>query len=120
MNEGIAEYVAYHALVFAGFTDNTTVSEFMKSAARRSGEADVPLASLEDNSPVWPGHIGYLALEWLIGQTTLGGEPLGTLCTLVASRVSVDAAFEQVFGITRNQFYEVSGELVPEAPERSR
>ena len=118
MNEGIAEYVAYQALISAGFTDVPQVRNFMESAARRSGEADVQLTSLETNSPVWSGHIGYLAVEWLIGQAPPGGEPMSTLCTLVGSGVSVDSAFEQVFRITREQFYEVSGELVPQTPER--
>ena len=107
LNEGIAEYIAHQALSLAS---STTVRQWMISTAMYVGSADIPLDELEINSAVWPGHIGYLAVEWLVDQAPGGLQSLVDVCTKVGSGSSADEAFEQAFGIYKADFYnEVSG-----------
>ena len=111
MNEGIAHYVAHHALFLAGIMDPSQVSDFMKFSAKITGQTDVSLQSLESNSPTWPGHIGYLAVDWLVNQSPVGIQSLANICTLVASGNSGDDAFEQAFGISKTDFYPIGDQL---------
>ena len=106
-SEGVAEYVAYHALISAEYTNADEVRTFMQTAARNTGQTDVPLQSLERGSGLWPGHIGYLAMEWLVNQAPGGIGSLARLCILtdVDLRNPVDTAFEQAFGISIADFY---------------
>ena len=110
LNEGIAGYIAFQVLISANSTNAAQVRQFMKSAAQNSGQADIPLQSLETNSPVWPGEIGYLAVERLVDQAPGGVQSLANVCTKVGSGSSADEAFEQAFGISKANFYDgVSG-----------
>lgn len=109
--EGIAHYIAHHALVSAGIMNSSQVSETIKSKAKNTGQTDIPLQSLESNSPTWPGHIGYLAVDWLVNQSPVGIQSLANICTLVASGNSGDDAFEQAFGISKADFYLISDQL---------
>ena len=107
MAEGIGEYIGNQALIFAGVEDASEVRFLIERRARGAGETDVPLESLERTS-LWPGHIGYLAMEWLIIQAPDGLESLANLCIgRKSSSASSEEVFENAFGISKADFYEV-------------
>ena len=108
MVEGIAEYIGNQALIFAGVEDASEVRFLIERRARGAGETDVPLESLERGS-LWPGHIGYLAMEWLVIQAPDGLESLANLCIgrRSSSAKSSEEVFEKAFGISKADFYEV-------------
>lgn len=106
LNEGIAGYVGADALIRNGTLTAGDVRDFQLSSAIYTGEANVPLESLEQANGLWPGHIGYLAVERLV--TYYAGTPLSlrTLCQKVGQGESVDQAFQEVFGISKDEFYQ--------------
>jgi hypothetical protein len=55
---------------------------------------------------VWPGHIGYLAVEYLVSNAPTGPLSLRTICELVANGVALDEAFARAFGISKQAFYQ--------------
>jgi hypothetical protein len=111
LNEGIADYVGHHALVSAGIMNSSLISEDIKGKAKNAGQTDIPLQTFESDPPTWPGHIGYLAVDWLVNQSPVGIQSLANICTLVASGNSGDDAFEQAFGIAKADFYLISDQL---------
>jgi hypothetical protein len=105
MNEGIANYVAYQALGMAGHVKLEDVKRSLINTASFSGEAITPLQDLERSSTVWPGHIGYLAIDHLAVRAPNGPTSIRTVCERVAAGSSVDQAFENAFGVTKAEFY---------------
>ncbi|MFA5944545.1 MAG: hypothetical protein WC876_08785, partial [Candidatus Thermoplasmatota archaeon] len=99
LEEGFATQVAYAALIEQGATTKGETASFMEHSAK-DGEAkqwNTPLPDLHSNQ-VWPGHIGYLALELAMADE---GHLMGlrTICTELASGTSLEAAFEAAFGV---------------------
>ena len=105
LNEGLAEYVAHRSMVRAGVANANAVRDLQLSAAASTAEADVPLGSLESSQGIWPGHIGYLAVEYLVALAPEGPLAVRTICEEVARGASVDEAFEHAFGISKIDFY---------------
>lgn len=107
-NEGVAEYVAYSAAVRAGVMNHDDVMQFMAELAVATGEAAVPLESLEypgESYSLWPGNIGFFAVHQLVDRSPSGVPSLRIVCEDVAFGATVDEAFEDAFGLTRQQFY---------------
>lgn len=105
MDEGIAEYVAYGALVDAGRMTQTDADrmEFNSSLGAELGK---PLKRFDNtNTPVWVGHVGYLAIEWLVASAPAGQQSLRALAIDIGKKKSVDAAFKDAFGLSRAAFY---------------
>ena len=108
MNEGIAHYVGHASFIRNGILSADEVRDFQLSSAIFTGEADVPLESLEMSQGLWPGHVGYLAIEFLVSESLSGQMAIRTLCEDVGNGISVDQAFADVFGMTKAYFYETA------------
>lgn len=106
LNEGIAHYVSHDSLIRNGYMTTDAVRTFQLNSAIYAGEADVPLESLEGpGSPLWPGHIGYLAVEKLVSGSSLGPLSVRRVCEQIRNGLSVNQAFENAFGVTKSNFY---------------
>lgn len=108
MNEGIAHYIGHASFLRNGLMSADEVRDFQLSSAIFTGEADVPLESLEMSQGLWPGHVGYLAIEFLVLESSSGPMAIRTICEDVGNGVSVDQAFADAFGMTKAYFYETA------------
>jgi hypothetical protein len=111
INEGIAEYVAYAAAVDAGMITWSQVNVFMAHAASESNEVSAPLELYAGSqAPAWSGHVGYLAIDWLISTSPHGERAILLLAERTAAARgtgdSVSEVFESVFGLTLESFYQ--------------
>jgi len=103
LNEGIAEYLACSALVDAGRLTWATVNPFMLNGAYQSRELDGPVRDVEN--VVWSGHVGYLAIEWLVSEAPSGRLALRTLGEEIGRGATVADAFRTAFNVELADFY---------------
>lgn len=107
ITEGAGEFVAYRAL--SPFRlDAETVRKFMLFSAVYSMESADSLRSYEylgQAYATWPGHIGFLALEYLTDLAPSGVLSLRTHCEAIARGTDRDAAFLTAFGVSKASFY---------------
>lgn len=107
LNEGIAEYVGAEGMLKNTNLQRADVHGFQLSSARFTGELARPLRDFAtQNYPVWPGHVGYLAIERLLQNAPEDLSPLRKLCTAVAGGSTVSAAFFTAFGVAQDSFYQ--------------
>ena len=120
LNEGIAEYIAYEAMIKNGEMRREDVTAFMLAAARSTGQLDRPLRDFAGGAVrdigIWPGHVGFLALHRIVPSAPGGILSLRTLCEEVAASASdpraggvgmyYPEAFETAFGISLDDFYD--------------
>lgn len=105
MNEGIAEYIAYQAMVDAGLMKWSDITRFM-AAAPRGPQLDNPLSVFgTTNTPAWAGHIGFLAIDWLVAESPEGIMALKTIAQEVLAGRSQREAFANAFGLELDDFY---------------
>jgi hypothetical protein len=104
MDEGIAEYIANEAAIQHHLVKKDAVIRFMLQASEGTDEALAPLESLEHGT-VWPGHIGYLAIDYLVSKAPKGILSLRIICEQVGQGVPVEDAFNSAFGISKQDFY---------------
>jgi transposase-like protein len=112
--EGAAEYVAYKALAQANYVQSSYVEEFMVGSSVYAGETGLPLDSLEYiNVPfsIWPGHVGYLAADYLISKSPDSLRALRKHLEAVRSNGSLESqalaqAFQSGFGLSKASFYQ--------------
>lgn len=106
LNEGIAEFVSYSALVAHGLMTTRQVSQFEYSSAAFTGELDFPLSHFGGTTAsIWPGHVGYLAVAELVHSAPEGELSIRRICERVDAGVTVEDAFLASFGISLNDFY---------------
>ena len=109
LSEGMAEFVAFEAMIESGEMDRSEVMEVMLSRARGSGELSRPLRDLGEGAirdiGIWPGHVGFLALHRIVPSAPGGILSLRTLCEEVGDGTSVPEAFETAFGVSLYDFY---------------
>ena len=120
LNEGIAEYIAYEAMIKNGEMRREDVTAFMLAAARSTGQLERPLRDFAGGAVrdigIWPGHVGFLALHRIVPSAPGGILSLRTLCEEVAASASdpraggvgmyYPEAFETAFGISLDDFYD--------------
>lgn len=112
LDEGIASFIPTEIMVRDGILNNQVERYFFYRSAKSTGQLDVPLQSLENSPDLWPGHVGYLAIERLVSQAPTRNLSLKTLCGLVDAGLPnassrVEQAFQQAFGQTKNNFYNI-------------
>ncbi|GAB3454063.1 hypothetical protein GCM10027321_04930 [Massilia terrae] len=106
INEGLAEFVANEAMFAQGSMSRADVRQFMLQSADYTGELGMPLRQLGGTSAaVWPGHIGYLAIDYLVGRAPAGIGAVRILCEQVAAGATTAAAFRTAFGVDMDSFY---------------
>ncbi len=106
MNEGIAEYVAYNAIIAAGKMSKRNADRFMLNASSGEETASPLKAFGSSQTSAWPGHVGYVAIDWLVSESPNGPMSLRILATEVAGGRSVKQAFAKAFNIELDDFYE--------------
>lgn len=108
MNEGIAAYVGFSAIVDLGKMSRRNVDKFMiNSIVQKDGEGAYPLTAYSTSqSPLWAGHIGYLAIEWLVDSAPSGPRSLRILNEEIGKGRSSNKAFATAFGLEASSFYE--------------
>src|SRR5690606_33671223 len=57
-------------------------------------------------TPAWAGHVGFVALDWLITDTGTGIAAIKTLAERVAAGRTQRQAFADTFGLEIDDFYE--------------
>ncbi len=107
LQEGGAEYIAYEALIWRGDMSRATARARNRQHADNTGVLNRPLQDFEGNVPgIWPGHVGYIAVDMLIHQYAPQGLlSLRRLCEAIASGQTEREAFETAFGIPLADFY---------------
>jgi hypothetical protein len=107
LNEGLAEYIGYGAFIRTGEMRAADVRAKHLRNALSDGSARRCLSFLESSNMagrgLWPGHIGYLAVDTLVARSQNGILSL-RIVNQEATR-GLDAAMQQAFGITKQDFY---------------
>lgn len=110
LNEGLAEYLAYAAMIRTGEMRAADVDAFMLSSAVVTGQAARCLASLENSNNsgagLWPGHIGFVAVKALVARSPNGVLSLRILNQEIGMGRTFDQAFERAFGTSKREFYD--------------
>lgn len=57
-------------------------------------------------SPAWAGHVGYLAIDWLVSESPNGMLSLRIIANEIEAGRPVAAAFATAFNIELESFYE--------------
>ena len=104
LSEGMAESLAYRALVADGLIPQANMDTFTKRQLM-AATTHPPLAQLETQWPdsANPYSVAYLAVDRLLA--TNGNAPLRAWCTAVGRGVEWHTAFAQAFGETTDAFY---------------
>ena len=106
LNEGIAEYVAYEAMINRGDMDRADVMDHMLFSAQDTGQLDRSLRDFGGTTAdIWPGHVGYLAVDRLVQAAPNGLLAVRIVCEQVAAEATVPAAFNTAFGVSLDDFY---------------
>ena len=85
--------------------EREAVREFIERTAISSNETSVPLDSLVEHGRIWPGDVGYIAVDLLVRSNRDRILSLRTLCEEVGDGASVPDAFETAFGVSLDDFY---------------
>ena len=108
LSEGVAEYIASETFISRGEMRRSAVHDQHLRFAMNDGSASRCLESLETairDIGVWPGNIGYIAVERLVAQSPNGIRSL-RIVSQEARSGGLDAAFERAFGISKRAFYD--------------
>ncbi|MGH2396286.1 MAG: hypothetical protein ACRDF5_04120 [bacterium] len=120
--EGVAEYVAYGSLIRVGAMRTEDVGRSQLTAAISSGQMGAGLRGLEylkQTYVIWPGNLGYLAVEMLVRNAPAGPISLRRHCLEVRSQGGVDQAFVRAFGTSKAAFYQSFAAYVNELAKPS-
>lgn len=105
MDEGIAEYVGYSALIDAGRMSQANADK-MEFNSSLDAELRSPLASFgRVQTPIWVGHVGYVAIQWLVSGSPNGPRSLRVLAIDIGKGQAVETAFQDAFGLQLSDFY---------------
>ena len=104
LNEGLAEYLGYEPFIRRREMPRSDVQAHMLGAAIQNGSASRCLESLERAGGMWPGEIGYIAVEKLVAESPNGIRSLRIVNQ--QARHGFDTAFEGAFGMSKREFYD--------------
>lgn len=105
MNEGLAEFVAYSALADAGKLSKADADRFVLNGARGAETAE-PLERFgTTHSPAWAGHVGYLAIDWLVDESPNEMLSLRIIASEINAGRTLEQAFATAFNIELDSFY---------------
>ncbi len=100
INEGLAEYLGYRVMVDAGEMAWDRVRPFVLQGARQDQLID-PL----DRMKAWPGHAGFIAIDWLVDSSPNGLMSLRIVGEEIGKGRSAKQAFRAAFGLDLADFY---------------
>jgi len=101
INEGLAEYLGYRVMADAGDIDWDKARPFVLNGALQD-QLKGPL----DEVNVWPGHVGFVAIDWLVDSSPNGLMSLRILGEEIGRGTSVEVSFRKAFGLELSDFYE--------------
>ena len=106
LNEGLATYISWEPFIRSGEMRRSDVHAHMLSSAIHTGQASRCLGWLEQSFDfdLWPGHIGYIAVEKLVAESPNGIRSLRIVNQ--QARHGLDTAFERAFGTSKREFYD--------------
>jgi hypothetical protein len=108
MNEGLSEFLAYSAMAYAGHISRADADAFMQFSSVDAGQMAIALDTI-NNSGTWPGHVGYVAISWLVDESGKGFQAILDLADgMTAARSnggSLGDVFVQAFDIHLVDFY---------------
>jgi hypothetical protein len=105
-SEGMAQYVSINSLVLGG---NVSKNDYETILARSTMEySSHDLANLGN---IWPGDIGFVAVNMLVDLSSDGQIILRDICEKIGSGQSFVQAFSQVYGFTLSEFYSLFSEF---------
>lgn len=106
ISEGIAEYLAYEAMIKLDRIDATDAVHSQISATAFTGEANYALSQIDTSStPIWVGHIGHVAIDWLMDETGSNLTKLRIIHEKIAEGKNTFTAFSETFGLSLDSFY---------------
>ena len=105
INEGIAEYVAYNAMADMGRLRLDDVNAFMAGDGRSEEFGHSLTAYDRGDVSIWPGHVGYLAIDWLVSSSPHGKLSIRMLADELQAGRPVAQAFRTAFGLEQDDFY---------------
>lgn len=100
INEGLAEYLGYVVMEDAGEMDWDDIRPFVLQGALND-QLDVPLNEVD----TWAGHVGLIAIDWLVASSPNGLMSLRILGDEVGKGRSSAQAFRTAFGLEMEEFY---------------
>lgn len=107
ISEGEGEFIGHQALI-PGRLQSDAMRRWHLDVAVRDGQASESLRNLEylgQRLVIWPGNIGYLALEDLTSRAPGGVLALRNHCEALGRGVERDQAFLTSFGVSKAEFY---------------
>lgn len=121
LNEGLAEFVANEAMFKQGSMKRADVRQFILESANNTGELSVPLREFGGTTAaLWPGRVGYLAVDYLVSRAPAGIGAVRIICEQVAAGATTAAAFRTAFGVDMESFYTDFEALRPKLIEEAR
>ncbi len=105
LEEGKAAYVPHRAQIRNNVLNEQVTRWVHFAAAESTGQLSVPLSSLEHPAPIYPGHVGYIAVDNLVSRAPSGYLSLRTICESVGAGTSLNQAFQNEFGVSMSDFY---------------
>ena len=104
IDEGIAEYIAFDAMVGAGLVSQRDADLYLLNTAKKSDGTSRPLKAYI-KSTVWPGEIGAVAINWLVSESPKSKMSLRIFAMDIGAGKSTAAAFADAFDIELDEFY---------------
>ena len=105
ITEGIAEYIAYDAMIRDGKLGRKAVEQTLLGRAVGSNQMSAPLKAYHDYKRAWPGHVGALVIAGLLKHTGKGPASLAEYTRLIGKGRSHDKALRTVYGISAEELY---------------
>ena len=121
LNEGIAQYLAFETMTETGELESNRqeIVNLLLSFAQNSRELSRPLRDLAGGAiadiGIWPGNVGFLALNRVVPAAPGGIMSLRTICEEAAASITdprasgtgmfYPEAFETAFGVSLEDFY---------------
>jgi hypothetical protein len=107
-NEAFGNYVVQQGMIRTGILNGQVAKYAEYVSAKITGQSNYSLSQLEDYPvPIFPGNIGYMAVDNLVQRSPNGMVGLRTVCENVAAGATREQAFQQAFGISRTDFYQL-------------
>jgi len=101
MNEGIATYIGYSAVVADHRLTRAQARTLVLGVA--GDEMPVPLDTLPRS--IWPGDAGFLAIDWLVDESPDGLLSLRSFESDMGQGQPLGVAFRNAFGLELSDFY---------------
>jgi hypothetical protein len=106
-NEAFGNYMVQQGMIRTGILNRQVAKYAEYVSAKITGQSNYSLSQLEDYPvPIFPGNIGYMAVDNLAQRSPNGIMGLRMACENMAVGSNREQAFQQAFGISKSDFYQ--------------